>query len=316
MSKRIRRRQPDFEPFRPSWPSASIVVVTFNTRGLFIEKLFESLRQLDYPDYEVIVVDNGSRDETRAVLERCRTNEILIFNDKNHGFAGGCNDGIARARGEVTVLLNFDTEVQSDWLTEIVRPLVENPRAAIVGSKIYYPGTRQFQHAGGILHGNGMGEHAAYREEDHGQCDTLRDVDFVTGASMAIRRRFLDLCGGGLDKDYFPAYGEDSDLCYRAHLMGYEVLYAPKSVLYHHESPVLENQSPAFRRLIERGRMIFCIKNLRLYEWFTRFLPYEIYWLRMPWSKGRRRQQIRAYLDGLAFFFGRRYTPDKPFTDL
>jgi len=138
----------------------------------------------------------------------------------------------------------------------------------------------------------------------------------VTGAGMAIRREFLAVCGGGMDEDYYPAYYEELDVCYRAHLMGYRVVFAPKSVLVHHESPVLNWQSEAFQRLHYRARMLFCIKNYRLRDWLLGFIPYEIGWLRAPWSKGKRKKQIRAYLDALDYLRGRRYSPDKVFPGL
>jgi GT2 family glycosyltransferase len=314
MARRIRVRQPDFPPPRSAAPAASVIIVTYNTGGRFIENCLEALRRLDYPNYEVIVVDNNSSDETRAVLERCRRAEKIVLNPRNRGFAGGCNDGAARANGEVLVFLNFDTEVEPSWLREIVAPMTRDRRAAIAGCKMYFPGGREIQHAGGILHGNGMSEHVGYHEQDAGQYDEERDVDYVTGAGMAVRREFFDLCGG-FDEDYFPAYCEELDLCYRARLMGYRVVYAPRAVLVHHESPVVENQSPVFQRLYYRGRMIFCIKNYRLREWLFDFIPYEIHWLRACWSKGLRKKQLRAYLDGLKFLLGHRLTPEKPFPE-
>jgi GT2 family glycosyltransferase len=283
----------------------SIVIVTYNTGGRFIEDCLASLRRLDHADHETIVVDNASKDGTRGILERCRRDEILVFNDENRGFAGGCNDGIARARGEIVALLNFDTEVEPSWLTELVRPFREDPRIAIAGCKMLFPDGR-IQHAGGVVHGNGMSEHIGYREADEGQYEEELDVDYVTGAGLAVRREFLEMCGGGLDEDYFPAYCEEVDLCYRARLMGYRVVYVPRAVLTHHESAVLENQSPLFQRVDYRNRVLFCLKNYRLREWLFDFVPYEVHWLRAPWSKGLRRKQVRAYLDALGCVVGRR----------
>ena len=133
MTRRIRRRQPDLPPFSSPAPPVSIVIVTYRTQGRFIEKCLAALRRQDYPDYEVIVVDNASADETRETLERCRQDETIVLNDQNRGFGGGCNDGIARARGEIIVLLNFDTEVAEDWLSELVAPLVRERRVAVLG---------------------------------------------------------------------------------------------------------------------------------------------------------------------------------------
>ena len=293
-------------------------------------------------------ISDSPGEGTREALKRCVREEKLILNECNRGFSGGCNDGICQAKGEIIVLLNVDTEVDADWLTELVRPLLHDRRAAMAGCKMYYPpkldlqdpaerpgsadapasstGSPQagsasspqaprgkIQHAGGVIHPNAMVEHRGYGEEDVGQWDEEVEVDYVTGASVAIRREFLELCGGGLDEDYFPAYYEETDLCYRARLMGYRVLYAPRATLVHHESTLLGVGSPLFNRLCYRGRILFCLKNYRLRDWLFKFIPNEIAWLRAPHSKGFRRIQLRAYLDGLKFLFGHRYTPDQPF---
>jgi GT2 family glycosyltransferase len=313
MVRRIRRRQPDFPSFSTEFPSVSVVLVTYGKAASYLEPCLASLRALDYPNFDVVIVDNASTDGAPELLRRlCRDEKILLL-DHNAGFAGGCNIGVRESSGELVVLLNFDTELRPDWLRRLIRPLVENSRIAICGCKMLYPGGKIIQHAGGILNGNGMSEHIGHREPDNGQHDRAGDVDYVTGAGMAIRREFLELCGGGLDEDFYPAYYEEADLCYRAHLMGYLVWYEPSAVLIHHESPALTHRSPAFNRLQYRNRMIFCLKNYRLRDWLFKFIPYEIHWLRAPWSKGLRRVQLRAYLDGLVFLLGRRYSPERPF---
>ena len=311
MARRIRRRQPDFPPLSQS-PFVSIIIVTWQTGGRFIESCLNALHRLEYPDFETIIVDNHSNDQTGEVLRELARNEQLIFNSTNRGFGGGCNDGIRKARGEVLVFLNVDTEVEPDWLAEIVRPLTENHRAAITGCKTYYPGGERIQHAGGVLFPNGETRHIGYNEKDQGQYDQLREVDFVTGAAIAIRRDFLELCGGGFDEDFFPAYYEDADLCYRAKLMGYQVLIAPAARLIHHESPVLENTGEQYQRLCYRARMIFCWKNYRLRDWAFEWLPHEAAWIFSRSSKGFRKKQLRAYLDLLLFLRGRRLEPDPP----
>jgi len=307
------KRQVDFASFHADWPAVSIVILVYKT-DRFIGECLSSLRALDYPGAcEVIVVDNDEeRFPLRETLEGHLRGETLVVNARNRGFAGGCNDGVARSGGEVVVFLNDDTRVRPDWLTEIVRPLRRDPRVAVVGCKMYFPGTRVLQHAGGILHANGMTQHIGYEEEDTGQYDEERDMPFLTGAGLAVRRAFLDLCGGGLDEDYYPAYCEELDLCFRARRMGYRVLYAPRATMEHHESPGLENQSPIFQRLVNRGRIIFCLKNYGPRDWLG-FARYEWHWLRAPWSKGRRKKQLRAYLDGLLFLLGKRYSAERPF---
>ena len=151
----------------------------------------------------------------------------------------------------------MDTVVEKDWLTNLFKPFEQNPRAAITGCKMYYPESKKIQHAGGILHPNGMTEHIGYGKEDDGEYDQTVEVDFVTGASFAARKEFLDLCGGGFDEAYFPAYYEETDLCYRAKLMGYQTLFVHDAILTHFESPLLDNASDRFHRICYRSRIIF-----------------------------------------------------------
>ena len=305
-------RGDDFPPLRAEWPSVSIVIVTYHGAERFLANCFASLRALDYPDFEVIIVDNASNDATRHALRDAVRGETVVWNPSNRGFAGGCNDGIARARGEVVVLLNCDTVVQPEWLREIVRPMTRDPRIAITGCKKLYPGSCVIQHAGGIVYPNGMTEHLGCPEEDRGQHDAERDVAYVTGAGLAVRRALLERCGGGLDEDFYPLYSEELDLCRRARRMGYRVVYAPRSVLEHYESPLRTDASPRFQRIITRSRMIYCLKNLTLCEWLFGFLPFETRWMLGPHARGYRLVQLRAYWDGLLFLLGVRWRPMRP----
>lgn len=309
---RIRKRQTDFKLL--DQPFVSIIIVTYQTGGQFIENCLNSLRQLDYQNFEIIIVDNNSTDDTREVLKQQIQNEILILNKSNRGFGGGCNDGTREAKGEVMVYLNMDTVVEKDWLTNLIKPFQQNPRTAITGCKMYYPDSKKIQHAGGILHPNGMTEHIGYGKEDNGDYDQTQEVDFVTGASFAARKEFLDLCGGGFDEAYFPAYYEETDLCYRAKLMGYQTLFVHDAVLTHFESPLLNNASDRFHRICYRSRIIFCWQNFTLSDWLFKWLPKEISWLRAPYSKGFRKKQITAYLDLLKFIIGFKFDPSKIFS--
>jgi GT2 family glycosyltransferase len=315
----------------------SIVIVSYHGAERFIARCLESLRALDYSDFEVIVVDNASNDATReavraavreapwsgvhgeppapfdssATFQPRERGETVIWNSRNRGFAGGCNDGIARARGEVVVLLNYDTVVQTDWLRELVRPMTRDRRIAITGCKMFFPGSCVIQHAGGLVHPNGMTQHLGYLEEDRGQHDAERDVAYVTGAGLAVRRALFERCGGGLDEDFYPAYCEELDLCRKARRMGYRVVVAPRSVLEHYESPVRTDASPKFLRMITRARMVYCLKNFTPCEWLFGFLPFETRWMLGPGSRGHRLLQLRGYWDGLVYLLGLRPRGDR-----
>ncbi len=278
----------------------SVIALTYNSAP-FIVRCLESLSWQSYPSFQVIVVDNHSTDDTVERIQQSEFRPVLIQNTTNRGCAGGNNDGWRQSDGEIIVFLNPDTEATRDWLESLVAPFADDPSVAITGCKIYYPNSRILQHAGGILYPNAMSDHYGNQQEDTGQYDTQREVDYITGAAYAVRRSFLESVGG-LDEDYSPAYYEETDLCYKARKQGLKVLYVPSAVIYHHESPTLLRCSPAFYKTYYRSRIRFLLKNYSLRDWLTRFLPFELKWFCMPESRGTRLIQFWAYLEGLKFW--------------
>src|SRR5690606_1990973 len=116
------------------------------------------------------------------------------------GCAGGNNLGGKAARGEVVVFLNPDTELQPDCISELVAPLLRNADIGVTGAKMLYPGGNIIQHAGGIVHANGMTRHRGAGEPGNGQYNTVTDTDYGTGAALAISRTRLQQLGG-FDED-------------------------------------------------------------------------------------------------------------------
>jgi GT2 family glycosyltransferase len=284
-------------------PLVSIVILTWNSSE-FIERCLEGLSWQTYSNHEVIVVDNASSDDSLSRAKNSAHSSLVkkfIANEKNLGCAGGNNAGWRAASGEIVVFLNPDIVADKYWLENLVNAFESYPMAAIAGCRLYYPNSRIIQHAGGRLHPNAMSEHYGSGEEDKGQYDEMRDVDYVTGAAMAVRRGFLEETGG-FDEDYFPAYYEETDLCFRAHKKGRRVLYVPGAVAYHYESAGLSRLSPRFYKMYYTMRMRFVFKNYSLLEIITRFIPFEIRWMLFEKkAKGFRLMQIPAYWNGLKF---------------
>lgn len=297
---------------KPGSPRVSVIVLTYNNKP-FILRCLESLQWQTYPDFEIIVVDNASRDGTADTVSSSRFMDIvrLIRNEQNLGCAGGNNVGWRAAEGDIVVFLNPDVVVVPDWLERLVGGLVNTDGAVIAGCKMYYPNSNILQHAGGILHPNAMCEHYGNGKPDDGTYNKLREVDFVTGAAIACKRSFLEQMDG-FDEDFFPAYYEETDLCARARKAGYKVIYVPDAVLFHYESSTLTRLSPSFYRMFYRSRIIFLIKNYSLRDWLFKFLPFEIRWfLFEPIARGYRLMQYRAYMQGLAFVMSKVLTRSK-----
>ena len=215
-----------------SVPRVSIVLVNWNNVNDSVECL-ESLRQCTYPNYEVTVVDNGSDGNDVGILNEKFGNYIrLIENEKNLGFAKGCNIGIRDAldRGaDYIALLNNDTIVTPGFLDEIVSAVCSEEKAGIAGGKILcheFPDTIWF--AGGeIDYRTGKTPIVGSGEVDRGQYDRIADVDWICSCYMFISGDLLRTIGM-LDERFFFGW-EDADLCVRAVRNGYRVIFIPNS---------------------------------------------------------------------------------------
>lgn len=279
-----------------SAPLVSIVILAYGNRD-FVDACLDAVARQTWHNYEILFVDNASSDDSadvaRAAMQRLNLPGEVIALPKNLGCAGGNNVGWQRARGEIVLFLNPDTEMEPDCVTELARPLLRDQSIGMTGAKMYFPGGRIIQHAGGIVHPNGMTNHYGAGEEDHGQHDEVREVAYVTGAGLAMRRTVIEELGG-LDVDYFPAYYEEVDLCLRARRAGYKVLYIPTAVLVHHESVSVGQGSAAIHRLFPRMRIRYLLKNLTPRQLVGWALPFEWRWMRHePAARGYRWKQIR-----------------------
>jgi GT2 family glycosyltransferase/glycosyltransferase involved in cell wall biosynthesis len=176
---------------------------------------------------EVILADDGSTDDTLRAASLFPGLRV-IRQGGNLGFLRNCNAAAAEARGEALLFLNNDTVVLPGWLTELVRVLREEPSAAIVGSKLLYPdGT--IQQAGGVLFSDASVENLGRGKPRRDWLFSLdREVDYLTGASILVRRSFWDSVGG-FDLRHSPAYCADSDLAMAARHKGRQVIYAARS---------------------------------------------------------------------------------------
>ena len=205
---------------------ASIVIPTWNGERFISACLHSVLEQTNLP-HEIIVVDNGSTDRT-VQLVRQFGKAKLALNPTNMGFSSAINTGLAHAHGEILILMNQDVVAHSKWLEPIEQCFRNDPCVGMVGSKLLYP-NGNIQHAGGyLLLPSWEGVH-------HLDDNPHQQIDFVTGAVMAIRRDCWQSVGA-FDEGFYPAYFEDVDYCLRARKLGWKVSYEAESILTHHES--------------------------------------------------------------------------------
>lgn len=216
----------------------SIIIPNYNKKD-FLKQCLESIEQhlSEYPDFEVIIVDNGSTDGSKLYLRKINTkiNGQVIYNDINKGYAIPNNQGAKIAKGEYLIFLNNDTIVTSNWLENIEKAFSWKDKIGAVGVKLIHPGKGTIQHAGVIEHDKGQLEHIYFGEpENYILANVIKEYFAVTGACLAIPRSLFNELGG-LDEKYWCGW-EDMDLCQKIHQKGYRIVYTPYAKVYHYES--------------------------------------------------------------------------------
>lgn len=215
-------------------PFASVIVPTYN--GVrYLPVVLDALRRQRFTDFEVIVVDDASTDDSLALLESRYPDVRLLVNRCNEGFVRSCNTGAAAARGRMIVLLNSDTEPEPAWLEELVKAFVANPQAAAVSSKMLLFDRRDTLHTTGDMLGvDGVPHNRGVWERDAGQYDAAPQIFSGCGGATAYRREVWQALGGF--DEAFWMYLEDVDFGFRARLAGWEAIFAPHARVYHHLS--------------------------------------------------------------------------------
>ncbi len=243
-------------------PLVSVVIVHWNERDLLRNCLL-SLQHQDYPEVEMIVVDNGSTDGTPEMVRREFPRVQLIANAENAGFARGNNQGIRLSKGKYVIVLNADTTAEPAWIRVQVEAMEADPALGLCQGKMMLmrePG--RINSVGMVLTREGLVKHLGDGEEDRGQYETASPIFAVSGACACCRRETLDQIGL-FDEDYFIYY-EDLDLSWRAWLLGWRCAYVPGAVLHHYRNVTVNRGSAVywhFRYLNHRNRLWTLWKN-------------------------------------------------------
>ena len=214
-------------------PLVSIVVPVHNQWNYTVSCLNAIKEHTRGIDYEVILADDASEDET-AHAGRYTDNLVVLRNKTSLGFLRNCNKAAQSARGKYLVILNNDTNVQTGWLHPMLALMESNGEIGLTGPKLIFKNGR-IQEAGGIVWNDGSawnygrGEYA-----DRPEYNYVKDVDYISGACILIRTEVWRKVGG-FDEDYAPAYYEDTDFAFRLRKKGFRVVYQPRSVVVHFE---------------------------------------------------------------------------------
>jgi GT2 family glycosyltransferase/2-polyprenyl-3-methyl-5-hydroxy-6-metoxy-1,4-benzoquinol methylase len=243
----------------------SIIVPVFNELATTIECLRSIAAAADAKvSFEVIVANDASTDATAATLAAV-ANLKLLNQPKNLGFLRNCNAAAKLARGERIVLLNNDTQVTPGWLAALSTALDE-PGVGAVGPRIVYP-NGVLQEAGNRIRRGGSVEMIGLTDvPENPRWGYARDVDYVSGACLMLRRALFEALGGFAD-DLAPAYCEDLDLSLRIRAKGLRIMYTPRAEILHHLSKSSDGLSSAYKHgLIARNMQILSERHQAVFD--------------------------------------------------
>jgi GT2 family glycosyltransferase len=254
--------QPQRHQLSPSarLPRVSIVILTA-LGATHLRECLDSLLQQDYPldRTELIVVDNASAEDPTSEVRARFPNARVIRNEKNVGFAGGNNQGVAASTGEYVIFLNDDTRVNPHWLRELVETARRRNAAAVASYILDWSGTK-VDFVDGAVNFQGKGFQLEYGVAANRLTPEEKPLLFACGCAMLMDRTTLEEAGGW-DEGMF-AYYEDVELGWRLHVLGHEVWLAPRAVVYHkHHGTSGAWPEPPRTRLYERNslRGLFCL---------------------------------------------------------
>lgn len=277
----------------------SVVVVSYNS-AQWLPQCLGSLLSGGEPAPTIYLVDNASTDGSAGIVRSQFPNVEVIESATNLGFAGGSNLGLRASATDVVVLVNPDVIAPPSSLVHLAKVLRSDPKIAIAGGKLLYPDRQTIQHAGGKLsYPLALADHHGYAEADRGQHDEAREVDYVIGAFLAVKKSVLDEIGY-FDEGFCPAYFEETDLCYRARQAGYRVVYAAQAVAIHHESVTTGKTSRQYYHLYHRNRIRFVLKHYSEEQIWRDFLLAEVERLRVLDSDVELAALRQAYAENLA----------------
>jgi GT2 family glycosyltransferase len=240
-------------------PKASIVIPNWNGEKL-LEDCLKSLLNSNYKYFEVIVVDNKSTDNSSRLIKDKYPQVKLIELEYNTGFASAVNVGIKQSKGDFIVLLNNDTEVTPNWLTNILQPFDRDQSIGIVTSKLLNFFNREIiDSAGDVMNIVGQAKSRGYGVSDKENYTKSEFVFLATGGASAYKKELFKEVG--LFEETFFMYFEDADLSFRAQKKGFKVWYEHSAVLYHHHRASSNKRKSLLEYLLYRNFMIFYLIN-------------------------------------------------------
>ena len=245
----------------------SIIIPHYNGKELLYNCINSIYQNIDIKNFEIIVVDNGSTDDSVHNIKQLFSEVVIISNQNNVGYSGGCNIGAQSAQGKYLLFLNNDTEHSKGWIEKLVNFLDSHPDTFAVQPKILNIKNREyFDYAGGS---GGFLDHYGFPyvkgrifntlEKDTGQYDKASEIFWSSGAAMMVRGDIFNQLNG-FDEVYF-AYMEEIDLCWRAQSLQYKIWSVPDALIYHYGKQTIKQNTIKSHYLNHRNSWILFFKN-------------------------------------------------------
>lgn len=283
-------------------PLISVIVVNYNS-SKEIAELLPSLNDCGYNNFEIIIVDNASPNDSLSDLAQMYKDVRIIYSDENLGFAGANNIGLEAASGDYMLLINPDVVVTKGFIEPMLFTFGLNEKIGIISPKIKYFHTPELiQYAGygnmstltmrTFSHGKG--------KKDGPEFSVTKKTSYAHGAAMMISRECYEKVGG-MNESYFLYY-EEMDWSMRIKEAGFEIYYVASSTVFHKESATVQKQSPLKIYYMSRNRMLFA----RLHRKSWQLIFYTLYSLFVLLPKSTlqyisKPALLKAYMSGLVW---------------
>jgi len=229
-------------------PRVSLLIPVFNEIKYTLECLSSVQKYTACIDYEIIVIDDCSEDESESILREIE-NITYLRNPENLGFLLSCNQGAKKARGEYLLLLNNDIQVTENWLSPLIETFKEFKDVGLVGPKIIYP-NGYLQEAGTRINRDGSTQLIGLDQDPNlPRYNYIREVEYCSGACLLVKTSLFQALGG-FDAIYQPAYYEDADMNFRIRTQGYKIYYNPNSTVIHHLSVSSNAQLGSYKMMM------------------------------------------------------------------
>jgi GT2 family glycosyltransferase len=293
-------------------PLVSVVTLNWNTTEITCEFLRSIKQHGSYPNIEVIVVDNGSKEDGTSAFHSAYPDVKVIRTGKNLGFSGGNNVGLKEAKGDYLFFVNNDTEFTPGLLEGLLQIFKDYPDAGMVSPKFHYyfaKGTIEYAGYNKVNIFTGRNGMIGCKEKDNGQYNEIVQTNYVHGGAMLVSRKVIGEVGGL--PEHFFLYYEEFDWSEQIKRKGFKIYYQPNSLIYHKESMTAGKSSPLKTYYLTRNRILFMQRNMSLGNYMI-FLSYFTVFT-IPKNtvtflfKGQR-DHLRSFWKGILWHFNRKIT--------